>query len=355
MRKNSSQGVVRRTKRDGKPLAQARATAEATSRLRDQAKNHRLIVTGTTGTLGRNLLEQVAGWPGTKILALLRPDSEPQKKYGQVQYRHVDYFDRSEVAGVVKEFQPTSLVHCAASGMRFPRPEWFDLIRFNVDTSLHLCESVSKIPGCQFVYISTGLSYRDQGRPLAECDPLDTEHPYGASKAAADMLMRAAAAEFGVPMIVLRPFSFSGTGDNSTRLFPSLLRAAAEKRPFNLSPGDQIRDHCAAGDVARGIKQALLLREELEADTQVFNLGSGSTAPLRTLVEDVADQIGLNVQLNFGARDYARFEPKYLAADISRAGALLNWRPRINFAHAIWELARESFPSLKLKKPKATL
>jgi nucleoside-diphosphate-sugar epimerase len=236
-------------------------------------KNHRLIVTGTTGTLGGNFLEQIDGLPDKNVLALLRTGAAPPKKFAGVHYRHVDYFDRAEVAGVIKEFQPTSLVHCAASGMRFPRPEWFDMIRFNVDTSLHLCESVSQVPGCQFVYISTGLGYRDQGRALAECDPLDTEHPYGASKAAADMLMRAAAAEFGVPMIVLRPFSFSGAGDTSTRLFPSLLRAAVEKRPFNLSPGDQIRDHCAAGDVARGIKQAILLREELESETHFFNLG----------------------------------------------------------------------------------
>jgi UDP-glucose 4-epimerase len=320
----------------------------------DRLTPRRLIVTGTTGTLGRNLLKQVADWPATEILALIRPQSEPEKKFGRVQFLHVDYFDRAAVAGVIKEFQPTSLIHCAASGMRFPRPDWFDMIRFNVDTSLHLCESASQIPGCQFVYISTGLGYRDQGRPLTESDPLDTEHPYGASKAAADMLMRAAAAEFGVPLVVLRPFSFSGAGDTGTQLFPSLLRAAAEKKPFDLSPGDQIRDHCAAADVARGIQQAILRREELGLDTQVFNLGSGSTVPLKALVEDVVGQIGLDVRLNFGARDYARFEPKYLAANIARANARLDWRPQINFAHAIWELARESFPSLKLKEPEVS-
>ena len=128
-------------------------------------KQHRLILTGTTGTLGRNLLEQTANWPATKILALIRPHSKPDKKFRGVEYKAVDYFDRSGVLGVIKHFQPTSLIHCAASGMQFPRPEWFEMIRFNVDTSLHLCESVSQIPGCQFVYISTGLSYRDQGRP----------------------------------------------------------------------------------------------------------------------------------------------------------------------------------------------
>jgi nucleoside-diphosphate-sugar epimerase len=218
-----------------------------------------------------------------------------------------------------------------------------------------MCECISEIPGCQFIYISTGLGYRDQGRSLRESDPLDTEHPYGASKAAADMLMRAAAAEFGVPLVVLRPFSFSGVGDTSNRLFPSLLRAAAEKKPFDLSPGDQIRDHCAARDIARGIAQAVVRRQALGDGTQVFNLGSGSTISLKVLVCDVVEQIGLDVRLNFGARDYARFEPKCLAADISRAKELLHWRPSTNFAFAIWELARESFPELKTKQPRAHL
>ena len=67
--------------------------------------------------------------------------------------------------------------------------------------------SLKSQPASLFIS-STGLGYRDQGRHLRESDPLDTEHPYGASKAAADMLMRAAAAEFGVPMVVLLLFSF---------------------------------------------------------------------------------------------------------------------------------------------------
>jgi UDP-glucose 4-epimerase len=325
------------------------------SELPDEGQTHRFIVTGATGTLGRNLLEEVSNWPKTETLALLRANSAPEKKFERVRYRRLDFFCREEVAAVIKEFQPTGVLHCAASGMRFPRPEWFELIRFNVDVSLHLCESVSQIPGCQFVYISTGLSYRDQGRKLRESDPLDTEHPYGASKAAADMLMRAAAAEFGVPLVVLRPFSFSGAGDTSTRLFPSLLRAASENKPFDLSPGDQVRDHCAAKDIAHGITQAVLQRQELGRGTHVFNLGSGSDICLKELVLDVVEQIGLDVKLNFGARDYARFEPMFLAADISRAREVLHWRPRTNFPYAIWALARESFPDLKLKKPRSSL
>ena len=41
--------------------------------------------------------------------------------------------------------------------------------------------------------------------------------------------------------------------------------------------------------------------------------------------------------------------------DIVHVRAGLNWRPRLNFAFAIWQLAQESFPSLKVKPPRQWL
>jgi nucleoside-diphosphate-sugar epimerase len=186
---------------------------------------------------------------------------------------------------------------------------------------------------------------------LREEDALDTQHPYGASKAAADILVRSAAAEFGVPLTVFRPFSFSGPGDTSSRLFPSMLRAAAEKRPFHMTSGQQVRDHCAVGDIAHGVSRAILQAAEASKSARIYNLGGGSTMPLRPLVESVVEELGLTLDLSFGERELTRFEPKHLVADTARAQAELGWHPRLNLAYAIWQLAQESFPSLNLKQP----
>ena len=316
---------------------------------------HRLVVTGASGTLGRNVIEQVLGWDQVSLLALVRSLSKPTKIFPGVIYREVDFFDPQQVNTALQEFGPTCVIHCAASGMQSPRPAWFDLVRFNVEASLSLCESVSRIPGCQFIQISTGLAYKDQGRLLREEDALDTQHPYGASKAAADILIRSAAAEFVVPLTIFRPFSFSGPGDISSRLFPSMLRAAAEMRPFHMTSGQQVRDHCAVGDVANGVSQAIRQGTEASKGARIYNLGSGRTIPLRPLVESVIEELGLALDLSFGERQLTEFEPTYLAADITRAQAELGWRPRLNFAYAVWQLAQESFPSLKLRQPKRWL
>ncbi|MDX6766675.1 MAG: NAD(P)-dependent oxidoreductase [Candidatus Methylacidiphilales bacterium] len=311
----------------------------------------RVLLTGSSGTLGFHLLQALGAFPEVRVLALLRAGSREPKAHASVRFERVDFFDQPALSALVAGFRPTCLIHCAASGMQFPKPQWFDLVRFNVDVSLQLCEAASAVPGCRLVFVGTGLAYRDQGRPLSETDPMDTLHPYGASKAAADLLMRSAAAEFGVPLVVVRPFSFTGQGDDRTRLFPTLLRSAQEKKPLQLSPGDQVRDHCAGEDVAAGILAAAFSMGSGDAANSVYNLGSGRTDCLRATIEDVVRQIGLDIDLRFGERPYAPFEPMFLAADITRAGHDLGWRPRKNLAFSVWQLAQESFPGLKLEKP----
>ena len=325
-----------------------------------QPAPQRVIVTGVSGTLGHHILLQLAGRQNLSILALHRSQSHLSERFPGVRYEAVDFFDKGELARIFTRFDPTTVIHCAATGMVFPKLDWFELIRFNVSVSLDLIELASKLPsqsgGCHFIYVSTGLAYRDKPKPsrMVESDPLDTGHPYGASKAAADLLLRSAAVEFGVPLTVFRPFSFTGVGDNRTRLFPSLLRAAASGETLDLSPGNQVRDHCSSRDIVAGILSALERIPPIR-EPAVYNLGSGLPTPLRPLIEEMVEELGLPVRLNFGARPYGHFEPMNLVADIGKTQKELGWRPVHRLAHAVWELAGTSFPSLRLKQPQERL
>jgi nucleoside-diphosphate-sugar epimerase len=315
----------------------------------------RIILTGASGTLGFHVASQLSQEANTSVLCLQRANSQHRRLPAGVECHYVDFLDRNALRDVVQRLMPRSIIHCAASGTRFPKPNWFEMVRFNVDATLALCESASLLTDCSFVYVSTGLAYRDQGRHLAEDDPLDTLHPYGASKAAADLLVRAAAAEFRVPLTVVRPFSFTGQADTGSRLFPALLQAAAEKRSFDMSPGDQVRDHCAVQDIARGVLAATSLTRNHPQSLRVYNLGCGDTTSLKLLIQRLVSELGLDLRLNFGARDYAPFEPHFMVANAARALAELGWRPQTNFAYAVWQLAQEAFPSLELRMPREGL
>ena len=318
--------------------------------MNDSAK-HRILLTGASGTLGRNFLELVGNDPNLQILALLRKESRKVMGWSSVEERRLDLLDRHSISAVVEEFEPDTIIHAAATGMEFPKTEWFDLIRFNVDFTVSLCEAAAKIGTSHFIFIGTGLAYKPLDRPLTEEDALETLHPYGASKAAADMLVRSAAVEFGLPLTVLRPFSFTGLGDNRNRLFPSLLRAAAEGEPLNLTPGLQVRDHVSAGDVARGILAAMRHPAAPGKRPEIYNLGGGCTKSVRELVVGVVERLGIKVDLRFGARQPGPYEPRFLVADSSKARNALGWEPLEALATAVWQLSKESFPVLNLRPP----
>ena len=311
----------------------------------------RILITGASGTLGFNVVQLLASDPANCLFLPLRsPAPAELHRHPNVHIQQADLSDTPCIARLLSESQPDLIIHCAASGVRPQREHWFDMVAFNVDATLRLFQASCALPDCEFLYISTGLVYRHQGRPLRESDPVESLHPYGVSKAAADFLLQAAATEFNRKLTILRPFSFTGIHDSGARLFPSLLNAAARGLPFPLSPGEQIRDFCAVNDIAAAV--LTVSRRGRAHLIEVFNVGSGLPRTVRSLVEGVCHDLELSVPLHFGARLYHPYEPMHLVADIA---ALRNtgWSPRTPLSYAVWQLAQQQCPELKLRRPES--
>jgi UDP-glucose 4-epimerase len=311
----------------------------------------KVLVTGASGTLGYNIVHLLAAThPRTRIVLLMRaPDPALFAACPNVQIRQVDMFDRAKLKQSVLDVQPDVILHCAASGVRPSNIGWFDLIDLNVESTNQLFQASCELEHCHFIHISTGLVYRAQPHPCHEDDPIDTLHPYGASKAAADCLLRAGADRLNRHLTVVRPFSFTGLHDGGDRLFPSLLRAARNRTTLKMSLGTQLRDFCAVQDVAEFIR--LLLDRRDAPRRSVFNLGSGQSLELRSIVETVRQQLDLDVEIQLGELPFHPHEPLHLVADIDRARDL-GWQPRTNLAYAVWQLAQAQYPDLAVREPK---
>jgi nucleoside-diphosphate-sugar epimerase len=308
------------------------------------------MVTGGSGTLGYNIVRELArANPETNIFVLMRTlDRTLFADLPNVSLQEVDMLCTPQLVEAVISFQPNAVIHSAASGVRPSNIGYFGLVDLNVSATLHLFRATCEIPGCHFINISTGLVYGQQDRPCRETDAVNTLHPYGASKAASDCLLRAGAERLNRHLTIMRPFSFTGLHDGGDRLFPSLLRAAAEGKPFAMSPGTQLRDFCAVQDVVTAI--TLVLEEGDQPGRDIFNIGSGLSVSLGRIVHSVARQLSLNVEIRLGERSFHPLEPTQLVADITRATSL-GWRPRINLAYAVWQLARSQYPTLKVSEP----
>lgn len=313
------------------------------------ASIHRVALTGGSGQLGHAIIKQLAGRDDVSVLALDRSETA-QPKAGNVRHIITGLNNGPKIDSLLREFQPTVFIHAAATGMQHPRPDSAALTNVNVRLPVQLAEAVARVKDCSFLHISSGLAYQDQGRPLREDDPLETAHVYGASKAQAEKELKGFALTSKLRLIIVRPFSFTGEGDVGTRLFPSLLQHAAAATPFEMSTGDQVRDHSSVDDIAAGIVAAASLTSK-KGPAAIYNLGRGDTRTLRRLVEFVIEQLHIKVQVRFGARPLAADEPMFMVPDLAHVQATLGWKARGNVAHAVWRLARRSYPTLNITEP----
>jgi len=94
----------------------------------------------------------------------------------------------------------------------------------------------------------------------------------------------------------------------------------------------------------------IILEEGDIPGQDIFNVGSGLSVSLGRIVRQVANQLSLDVKIEFGEKPFHPHEPKQLIADISRTRAL-GWEPKTNLAYAVWQLARQDFPSLAVTEP----
>lgn len=284
----------------------------------------RLAVTGATGFLGRHLVAAALG-RGHQVRALVRPGREAPAGAEPVAGDLADAaaLDRL-VAGA------DAVLHLAALGVQRRDRDWARLVEVNVARPLAVAEAAARAGVGVLVAVGTVLEYRGHGRlpgapaPLpalcledSPCDPAD---PYGATKAAGGLVLRARAAALGLPCWWLRLASLYGPGDDAEKLLPGAAAAAREGRPFEMSGGAQVREWLHVADAAEALLAAAAAPPA--AGVEVVNVGTGEGVALLEVVRRAFALAGADPALvRAGARPYGPGEVHRLVMSVERARA----------------------------------
>ncbi len=196
-----------------------------------------------------------------------------------------------------------------------------------------LLDAALRLPPKCFLQISTDEVYGSLGESgrFTEESPLAPSSPYSASKAAADLLVRAAHYAFGFPVVITRSSNNYGPYQFPEKLIPLFLTNAMEDRPLPVyGTGRNVRDWIYVEDNCAGILAAL----ERGRPGAVYNLGGGHEVSNLDVTQAILRATGKPETLIRFVTDRPGHDFRY-ALDASLAIRELGWSPRVSFADGI--------------------
>jgi len=295
----------------------------------------RILVTGASGFIGRQVLPLLQENGDEEVIALHRGPSAPAisaaAAAATVRWIQSDLFDRSALRKILAETKPSHLLHL---GWSVPH-ETFWTSRDNLDwsaASLTLFRDFFDAGGSRWVGAGSCAEYLWGSRePLAESTtPLKPATLYGQAKKAVFETLAQAASQDSLSWAWGRVFFLYGPHENPKRFVRFTLEALLAGRHAPLSDGRQVRDFLHVKDVARAFCRLL----DSEASGAV-NIGSGEGCELKTLASLLEKATGTQGLLDWGARPRPTNDPDTLVSDNSRLICETSWRPEFSLEQGL--------------------
>ena len=176
-------------------------------------------------------------------------------------------------------------------------------------------------------------------RPTAEDKKPEPASPYALTKYDQELLCLMFGTAYGIPTVALRLFNVYGPRQALSNPYTGVMaifacRLLNDEPPVIFEDGRQLRDFVSVYDVARAFCAAL---ERPHVSGCAINIGSGRAVSIREVAHTLTQKLGRPIPPRIEGK-YRVGDVRHCFADISRAAALLDYRPQVEFEEGVEEL-----------------
>jgi GDP-4-dehydro-6-deoxy-D-mannose reductase len=282
----------------------------------------RAAVTGSAGFVGRHLVPHLRDL-GDEVVTVDRTGEPP-----------VDVTDTHRVRDVLRAARPDAVYHLAALshvGESWGAPE--SVFRVNAEGTLSVLRACADVGVERVLVVGSADEYGvvDPGEmPITEEAAVRPITPYGASKAAADVLALQTFLGDGLGTLRVRAFNHTGPGQRSTMVVPGLAAriAAAERdgtRQISIGNLDVVRDMTDVRDVVRAYR--LLVERGTPGDA--YNVCSGRGVSVRDVAEAMLALSDTSLELVVDPDLVRPVDVPRLVGSPAKLRAATGWEPAI--------------------------
>lgn len=257
----------------------------------------KVLITGVTGFTGRYMAEELTA-QGYEVhgLSYRQPNGALPASVAAIHCCSLDDIEALQM--LLAEIRPTYVVHLAA--VSFVAHADADAIyKANLLGTRHLLEALrttSVRPEAVLLTSSANVYGNATEGVLDETAPFAPANDYAVSKAAMEYMARLYQSR--LPLIISRPFNYTGVGQAEQFLIPKIV-AHTRRRAEIIELGnlDVARDFCDVRQVAHAYR---LLLETPAAIGETVNICSGTAYTLQYVLEQAAAISGhcLEVRVN---------------------------------------------------------
>ncbi|MFZ4515485.1 MAG: GDP-mannose 4,6-dehydratase [Acidimicrobiia bacterium] len=284
----------------------------------------KVCITGQAGFVGAHLATQCSA-AGDELVPFEDLDHNP-----------IDVLDADAVHEMFTRERPEVVYHLAAlthvgESWSAPAEVW----RVNTEGT---CNVLAAAPtGTRVIVISSADTYGAAigAEPLDECVTTLPLSPYGASKAAAELLAQRAA-RVGTEVVIARAFNHTGPGQRADFVVPALAARVVQAETHGntevvVGNLDAVRDISHVADVVSAYRAL----SQHGNSGEIYNVCSGTGTRVRDIAEHFIQAAAIPLELRVDPALVRPIDIPVLIGDNTKLRSHTGWEPRYTIAQTL--------------------
>lgn len=277
-----------------------------------------VAITGSSGFIGKNIVNSIKqNFPNDKLILI-------------DQVNGVDILNIKELE-TIEKFD--IMIHLAAKSYvpeSFSKP--YDYYYTNVVGTLNILEMCKRF-NAKLIYLSSYLYGLPEYFPIDETHRIVAFNPYAQSKLLCESLCEGYHRDFGIPVLIFRPFNVYGIGQNPNFLIPSIFSQILDgKTEIKLNDPYPKRDFVFIDDVVSAIIEGI--HNEFNS-YEILNICSGESYSIKEVTEVINKFLTNKVSFSFNEAGKRKNEVDNTIGSNVKIKKILNWEPSYSFEKGI--------------------
>jgi nucleoside-diphosphate-sugar epimerase len=294
-------------------------SAENQSQIASSQHVSRVLVTGLQGFTGRHMATELEHY-GYEVWGIGNQTADARRTLA------ADLTDPASLRCALKIIQPEYVIHLA--GIAFVghgQPKaFYDINLVGTRNLLEALEPFAPSLKCVLLASSANVYGNTQEGLLSETNPVNPANDYAVSKLAMEYMAKLWLPK--IPIVIVRPFNYTGVGQSDSFLIPKIISHYARKRQIielgNMSVWREFND---VRDVVQAYRQLI----ETAPIGTIVNVCSGNLVSLNDVLALASELTHCSIEARINPLFVRENEVLKLGGDISLLKKIVSaWEPR---------------------------